>query len=48
MEHQQPSTTQLIGILLVVLAGTGAQRGGRRSPPGGERSSARSELDLVG
>jgi inner membrane transporter RhtA len=28
--HQKPSTTQLVGILLVVLAGTAAQPGGRR------------------
>jgi inner membrane transporter RhtA len=31
--HQQLSITQLIGILLVVLAGTAAQRGGRRRAP---------------
>ncbi|HET6627518.1 MAG TPA: EamA family transporter [Nocardioidaceae bacterium] len=31
--HQQPSTTQLAGILLVVLAGTAAQRAGRRHHP---------------
>ena len=28
--HQSPTTAQLLGILLVVLAGTAAQRGGRR------------------
>jgi inner membrane transporter RhtA len=30
--HQKPSTTQLVGILIVVLAGAAAQRGGRRRP----------------
>jgi inner membrane transporter RhtA len=30
--HQVPSATQVAGILLVVLAGAAAQRGGRRSP----------------
>ncbi|TWE13068.1 EamA family transporter [Rudaeicoccus suwonensis] len=28
--HQDPSITQLVGLILVVTAGTGAQRGGRR------------------
>jgi inner membrane transporter RhtA len=28
--HQRPSVPQVLGILLVVLAGAGAQRGGRR------------------
>ena len=28
--HQKPSTVQIVGILLVVLAGAAAQRGGRR------------------
>jgi inner membrane transporter RhtA len=32
--HQKPSNTQLAGILLVVLAGTAAQYGGRRRRPG--------------
>lgn len=30
--HQKPSATQFAGILLIVLAGTAAQRGGRRHP----------------
>ncbi len=30
--HQQPSLIQFVGITLVVLAGTAAQRGGRRHP----------------
>src|SRR3954470_1999353 len=53
--HQQPSTTQVIGILLVVLAGAAAQRGGRRgerrgSPRRGraDGGNAHSELDLIG
>ncbi len=46
--HQQPSPAQLAGILLVVLAGTAAQRGGRRRPPAAEHADARRELDLSG
>ena len=30
--HQQPSLTQMVGVLLVVSAGAAAQRGGRRAP----------------
>ena len=29
---QQPSLVQLVGIVLVVMAGAAAQRGGRRTP----------------
>ena len=46
--HQRPSVVQLAGILLVVLAGAGAQRGGRRSTQGDRRTGPRSELDLIG
>jgi inner membrane transporter RhtA len=46
--HQQPSPAQLAGILLVVLAGTAAQRGGRRCPPAAEHAGVRRELDLIG
>jgi inner membrane transporter RhtA len=46
--HQTPSISQLAGILLVVLAGTAAQRGGRRPPPTAEHTGAPSELDLIG
>jgi len=46
--HQQPSVSQLLGILLVVVAGAAAQRG----PGGRSRSSAPSavpsEVDLIG
>ncbi len=41
--HQKPSPIQLVGIGLVVLAGTAAQRGGLRHPP-----EVHSELDLIG
>jgi inner membrane transporter RhtA len=41
--HQTPSPGQLVGILLVVLAGTAAQRQGRR-PPGVEHAGARPAL----
>jgi inner membrane transporter RhtA len=44
--RQKPSATQLVGILLVVLAGAAAQRDGRRRPPADERTH--SELDRVG
>lgn len=46
--HQKPSTSQIVGILLVVLAGAAAQRGGRRRPPATEHLAAHSELDLIG
>ena len=45
--HQKPSLTQIAGILLVVLAGTAAQRGGRRPAPGTPQVSVRPDLDLV-
>ena len=45
--HQKPSLTQVAGILLVVLAGTAAQRGGRRPAPGTPQVSVRPDLDLV-
>lgn len=45
--HQTPSSAQLVGILLVVLAGAGAQRGGRRLLDS-ERTGAHSELELIG
>ena len=45
--HQKPSPAQLAGILLVVLAGAGAQRGGRRQRVGA-RAGVHSELDLIG
>jgi inner membrane transporter RhtA len=46
--HQKPSPTQLAGILLVVLAGAGAQRGGRRRHRAADRGGVHSELDLIG
>lgn len=46
--HQRPSPIQLVGILLVVLAGAGAQRGGRRRPTAADRAGIHSELDLIG
>lgn len=45
--QQSPASWQVLGILLVVLAGAAAQRGGRRSPPGQESSLAMAP-DLVG
>lgn len=41
--HQQPAPSQLLGILLVVLAGAAAQRGGRRSPSRHEQSQVGAE-----
>jgi inner membrane transporter RhtA len=45
--HQQPSATQLVGILLVVLAGAAAQRGGRRRPRSPEQTGSHADLDLI-
>jgi inner membrane transporter RhtA len=46
--HQHPSVGQIAGILLVVLAGAGAQRGGRRQPPPAEPAGTPAELDFIG
>jgi inner membrane transporter RhtA len=46
--HQKPSLVQIVGIVIVVLAGGAAQRGGRRTPPAGQRTDPRSELDVIG
>jgi len=46
--HQTPSATQLVGILLVVLAGAAAQRGGRRRPRATKRTGAPFDLDVIG
>ncbi len=43
--HQHPSTAQLVGILMVVIAGAAAQRRGRRRPT--ERSRAYSEVGVT-
>jgi inner membrane transporter RhtA len=45
---QTPSVAQLVGVLLVVLAGAGAQRGGRRGAHPADRVSPPSEVDLLG
>jgi inner membrane transporter RhtA len=44
--QQEPSPVQLAGIMLVVLAGAFAQRGGRR--PRSDDGGPHSELDLIG
>ena len=46
--HQEPSLMQIVGVVLVVLAGGGAQRGGRRQPAGSGDTGPHSELDLIG
>lgn len=46
--HQQPSAVQAVGILLVILAGAAAQRGGRRRPAPPEPSLSPAEPDYVG
>ncbi|HET9563320.1 MAG TPA: EamA family transporter [Mycobacterium sp.] len=46
--HQTPSIIPVVGILLVVLAGTAAQRGGRRRSEATERLGADARLDLIG
>ena len=43
---QIPSTVQVVGITLVVLAGAAAQQGGRRED--GDRPPVNGELDVVG
>jgi inner membrane transporter RhtA len=45
--HQQPSSVQITGILLVVLAGTAAQRDGRRGLRAPESASSHAALDSV-
>ena len=45
--HQRPAPIHAAGLVLVVLAGASAQRGGRRDPQAGRRD-AHSELDLIG
>jgi inner membrane transporter RhtA len=45
--HQQPSPIQVVGIVLVVLAGAAAQRGGRRRPAKPQQASP-ADLDFVG
>lgn len=42
--HQQPSAVQIVGILLVVLAGAAAQRGGRRRPTPPEQRPSPAEM----
>ncbi len=46
--HQNPSITQVAGIALVVLAGAGAQRGGRRVSRSPNRASATAHPDRAG
>jgi inner membrane transporter RhtA len=46
--HQQPAPIQVLGILLVVLAGAAAQRGGRRRPPSPDQTVSHADLDLTG
>lgn len=46
--YQQPSVVQLVGIVLVVLAGASAQRGGRRHSGLTEHADASSGLDVIG
>ena len=41
--HQQPTLFEVVGVLLVVLAGAAAQRGGLRQPPAGEPAIAPAE-----
>ncbi|MCU1532516.1 MAG: putative permease, superfamily [Arthrobacter sp.] len=45
--HQQPSAIQLAGILLVVLAGAAAQRGGRRRSQSPRQTDSHADLDLI-
>ncbi len=45
--HQTPTTTQLLGIALVVLAGTAAQRGGRRQLQATDNTDTQAHVDLI-
>ncbi len=47
--HQNPAPSQLLGIVLVVLAGAAAQHGGQREPdPDPPQPPAQPQLDLMG
>lgn len=46
--HQTPAVIQILGVALVVLAGGGAQRGGRRRPFTAASATARADRDPVG
>lgn len=46
--QQYPGAVQVVGIVLVVVAGAAAQRHGRRTPPGSPESRVHSELDVIG
>ena len=46
--HQTPAIIHVLGILLVVLAGSAAQRRGRRDSKTVEVSGAKPELELLG
>ena len=46
--HQQPSAVQIVGILLVVLAGAAAQRGGRRRKAPLEQRPDPAAVDVAG
>jgi inner membrane transporter RhtA len=48
--HQSPTAVQLVGLALVVLAGTAAQRGGRREVTDQARAGRRPDarIDLIG
>jgi inner membrane transporter RhtA len=46
--HQAPAPVQVLGILLVVLAGAGAQRGGRRKRPALDRRDLAAGADVLG
>jgi inner membrane transporter RhtA len=45
--HQTPSLIQIAGILIVVIAGAAAQRGGRRAPEAEGRVAPPSDVDLI-
>ncbi len=46
--HQQPGAIQIVGVLLVVLAGVAAQQGGRRRPLVTEQNDTCSDCDISG
>jgi inner membrane transporter RhtA len=46
--HQKPAATQIPGILLVIIAGSAAQRRSQRQPPAAEPETVHPDHNLTG